>query len=263
MRQVYSDCFIDALENYKNQAKRHGYCPGMFAAWRHSKKSYGHIDGLQKQLLNLSDDVAAKEVLKNYFNSPATKFNNHSFALYFLDQLMAKDAEGNWDRFYPKQKQVKFYNGIVYRGTLQKPEDALKNGICALSRSPRVDDYACHTSMSIGVSTSKDKEVAKAYQTSVFPTGMSCYFEVGYLYEINYRGVGGIDIVETLKARGNLITSDGTQEVNIMGRISPNDIVGYWNKNGEFIENPNYDHKKGVSLVSAPLVERMKALGMN
>ncbi len=257
----YSQCFQDALLNYQNQSARSGYVFGWFSTFRHSRTLYPHIQTLQNDLDAAESEAEAMQILKAYFSSPRTKMNNHSFAMYLLDILSASYGHEGWEEFYPQGKQLVFYTGILYRGTLQHPDDALARGMTS-GASPNIEDYANDTNMHTGVSTSKVKEIAHKYQNLVIPTHRSAFLKRGFLYEINYRGAGGIDIIETLKARGDYLTANiasHKQEVNIIGKIVPEDIVGYWDENGEYHKNDKYDPARQPEMVDS-LPERLTAL---
>ena len=117
--------------------------------------------------------------------------------------------------------------------------------------SKKIEDYANDTSLGVGVSTSKDKKCAEAYSVSTFLTNKGAHYQHGWCYEINYRGIGGIDIEETLLKRNcKIIAAIASRkaEVNIIGKIEPEDIVGCWNKFDEYIPNPNYLPEKNSEL---------------
>ncbi len=238
----YSGHFEQALTLYCKQAKRPGYVFGLFSSIRHSKTLYPHIAKLQYNLNNCDSDAEAKKILISYFQSPQTKLNNHSFALYLLDLLCKTDRNETWEIYYPKEKRIKFYTGTLYRGTLQAPHDALANGIMRES-SENIEDYADDTNGHIGISTSKDFAVAKSYQTTILTGGGSAVVHKGYIYKIDYPEKGAIDIIETLRERGKNIMAaiaSHKNEVNIIGRIAPQDIVGYWDQQDKYHANPNY-----------------------
>lgn len=243
---TFLKCFDEAFEHYQRQSDRPGYLFGWLSSFRHSNILYPHIHTLQADLKNASDADQAKSLLQNYFKSPQTKLNNHSFAIYLLDVLSREYPDEGWDIYYPMEKSIVFYSGILYRGTLQTPDDALENGITS-GKSRSVEDYAHDTNMHTGVSTSKNKKCAGAYQDTVLQTPTGAYRLKGYLYEIDYRGIGGIDIIETLKKRGRNITAaiaSHKEEVNVIGTVKPEDIVGYWDQSGKYIANPGYDQNR-------------------
>ena len=65
------------------------------------------IERLQKYL-NVTDDKVAEITLHKYFVSKETKFNNHSFAMYLLDQLITRYPEGGWNDYPAKNKDKSF-----------------------------------------------------------------------------------------------------------------------------------------------------------
>lgn len=271
---IYSQAFSKAFRHYSEQTYRAGYPKGLFNSFRHSKKLYPELEELQKKLVSHDFDPASqKEILQIYFAAQKTKFNNYSFNLYFLDFLVKKDPEGGWEQFYPDNKKIVFYNGLVYRGmriTRKELFEFFEQGFNEQSSSKKIDDYVHDTSMSLGVSTSKDKDVAEGYATSVISRGIresgQLIFRSGYLLKINYRGEGGIDILPTLNARHKLFCSwlgSTKKEVNVIGHIAGRDIIGAWyvgdkGLSKDFIPNPNYDPNYEID--NTPQPKRLKRL---
>ena len=90
----------------------------------------------------------------------------------------------------------------------------------------------------------------------------SAYYQIGNLYKINYRGIGGIDIIPTHQLRENQIRvacATPKQEVNIVGKVRKEDIVGCWDKNNIFQPNPNYN-KEDVSSNEPVFPKKLKRL---
>lgn len=293
----YLECFTTAFNNYsqkdENSASteegwfhsffndstkaRPGYQFGWFSWLRHSKTLYPHILQLKQNLNSVTEDDAAKEILHAYFRSTLTKFNNHSFALYLLDAILMAYPEERmiWEQYYPPGKELVFYNGELYRGMrIQRwqLDEIFENGLDARESSKSIDDYAGDTTMGLGISTSKSRSVAEGYATAVVSRGIREAGQMiiidGYLLKINYRGMGGIDILPTLKARGediNAFLGASKKEVNIVGRIKPSDIEGAWyvgrkNISHEFIANPNYQAVNADDHVDVVLPERLRLL---
>lgn len=257
----YITNYNQAFTNYSAQSERHGYPMGFFSFIRHrdcaNKKA--HIVSLEKNL-NV-DDISAKSSLERFFSDPDTTFNNHSFSLYLLDELSKSYPDENWERFYPVVKKAVYYTGQLYRGSLQIPIDAFINGMKG-SSSDKIEDYTNDTNFDVGVSTSKKIEVAKSYTITTMQTMKGAHYAYGYLYEINYRGIGGVDIIETLKARGNDLSAEVAShkaEVNIIDSISPKDIEGCWDRNDIFFPNPKYktDRKKKENVSEPERRERL------
>jgi len=244
----YNEVFEEALSHYTKEVKRPGYLNGWFTGIRHSRTLYPHIKKLQADLSNPNQD--SKTVLESYFKDPKTKFNNHSFSLYLIDALEEHVPDEYWGRFYPKHKQVIFYSGTVYRGTMQAPRSAFNNGITAHT-TPRLEDYVYDTSMGTGVSTSTDKSVAQGYSVKVHGGKEAPQVSYGWTYKINYRNLGGVDIIQSHKARNNrailaITRCEEKREINVIGKIEPQDIVGCWNHAGKWIENKNYQENRKV-----------------
>lgn len=254
----YLNAFNKALRHYQNQKERAGYQSGFFSWIRHrnckSTDSNIPIQQLKDQLTQ-HDDATAKKMIISFLTSSKTKLNNHSFGTYLIDLLSIKFPDEHWDDYYPNDKKLTLYNGTVYRGMRVSKVELSRffhKGFTALKNSNKIDDYVCDTSMSLGVSTSKDDEVAEGYATAVISRGIresgQMIFLDGYLLEINYRGDGGIDLLPTLNQRKQYISSflgSPKKEVNIVGKISPKDIKGAWfvNREGrskEYIENTKY-----------------------
>ena len=247
----YLDIYHIALRNYIDKKVRPGYTSGIFTKMRHDGKKYPHIEKLELKLQSTDNPL---DVLEEYFKSPETKLNNHSFAMYLLDALEANFPRENWGRFYPPGKQVIFYQGLLYRGTMQPPASVFKTGMRCL-KSESIDDYATPITSSVGVSTSKSIKIAQEYASTgtsgpkaeFAAVGMGATTSVGWVYLINYRGIGGVDIVETLNARKSrmgffLTRAAELAEVNVIGDIKPEDIVGYID--GQTLhKNPNYQSK--------------------
>jgi hypothetical protein len=254
----YLNAFNKALRQYQKQKERPGYKPGLLSWIRHrnctSSNPNLHIQGLKNHLIE-HDDSTAEETIKLFLTSPKTQLNNHSFGTYLIDVLSKKYPDENWEDYYPNDKKLILYNGMVYRGmriSNIELHNFFNKGLTALKNSDKIDDYVCDTSMSLGVSTSKDDKVAEMYATSVISRGIrecgQMIFLSGYLLEIDYRGDGGIDLLPTLTKRGQYISSflgSPKKEVNIVGRISPKDIKGAWfvdrkGRSKDFIKNEKY-----------------------
>lgn len=258
----YLDIYFNALDNYISQKRRPGYAPGLFTHLRHSFYEYPALIDFRKIL----QKAKSKEEQKNTITAFLTnlnvegKINNHSFTAYLIDELVRSDPESNWEKLYPKP--IVFYQGILYRGTLQKPEDAFANGMTS-SVSKKIEAYCNDTNCSTGVSTSTEKSIAQKYKTSVFQTAYGAHYEHGYLYKINYRGHGGVDIIETLKARGQncrAAIAAHKQEVNIVGTVKPEDIVGCWGPDDKWIPNPVYSEKTTINPAPNSLMEHLADL---
>lgn len=254
----YTEIIKSAAEKYKNLAPRPGYPTTCFTAWRHSHRGDNkRVEALFKAIDNLSDaEAEAEAYIKEYFSVEQKKifnhFHNHSFNTYLVDELIASFPDAGWEIYEPKP--LEFYQGELYRGTLQQPDDAFKNGM-RTDFSDSIEDYAQTTSYSVGVSTSKSVTTAGSYQNFVQGCEARARIVSGYLYKINYRDSDGIDIVATCEKRNSSVgyQTKYKAEVNIIGAISSEDIVGAGRiVDGRFqltIPNPNYQEDKQVALI--------------
>lgn len=254
----YSTIYQQALTNYKKQQSRAGYTPGLFTSWRHSCVEYPELITLKNRIESAGDPQTAKAIIIEYLSKLQLqkKINNHSFASYFLDQLTMNDNANKWEQFYPNDKKLVFYNGTLYRGMrIDKKtlEDIFTNGIKARETSYNIDDYVSDASLSLGISTSKDMSVAKYYATGISARGFKecgkVFLVNGYVFEIDYQGMGGIDIIPTLEARKHslrLALAKTKQEVNIIEDIPASSIKGAYavspkkDSSSIFYPNPNY-----------------------
>lgn len=258
--QAYVDAFDRAFERYKSQENRPGFSFGFFTRFRHKCVMYPHIQALRDELdaSNTARDAIA--ALNNYFNHAKTKFNHHSFASYLQEELVKAFPRDQWENADPCP--VVFYQStpgnketLLYRASRQSKEHAFEHGMTEGKHSDDLADYVAGSTYSKGVSTSKLYESAYQYGVNEFiiptPNGV-IYREFSgvYVYVINYRGLGGVDIDESLSQYRGLVTklnqfeASGKQEVNVIGRVDPEDIVGAFElgrrAKGVFHHNPNY-----------------------
>lgn len=242
MLNKYEAHFAKALAKYQEQAKRPGYMPGLFTSWRHSFAKYPAISILEQKIKG-QDDSLVKVEISNFLKplKDKGKINNHSFAAYLLDLLIAEFPEEEWKSFLPKP--IVFYQGQLYRGTAEPHDKVFKDGMEG-SSSPNVEDYCNSVNFGVGVSTSKSKEIASEYQQSNYVSERRYYIAPkGFLYKIHYRGSFGIDIDATAAQRREPILIS-KKEVNIIGRIEPADIYGCWDKNDKWIDNPYFNAER-------------------
>lgn len=229
MQNRYLDVFQRARQYYLAQTPRLGYPNGWFTWFRHGLSKHPYLENLHSELSSERDDARAQEIIKTHFREHP-QFHNHSFNTYFLDELLRAFPLEDWQRFHPRP--IVFYRGKLYRGSQLTPDVVFKNGFIEENSSLCLDDYVQVCNGSVGVSTTKLESVARAYalppitinklnDPSANITG------VGYVYEIDYRGCEGIDVTATNIKRNNMIVGD-KQEVNIVGRILPQDIVCAW-----------------------------------
>ncbi len=262
----YLNIFNLALDAYQNQDKRPGYKPGWFSSLRHSFSLYPQIKQLQDALTAEENDGKAKLLVDAHFKSKKTSFNNHSFSRYFLDALETTYPDENWRALDPQP--LIFYHPAndarLYRGTALPPHEAFKTGITDASPAEKIEHYAATSNLSTGVSTTKQRHIATSYAASLWlhPTAKGMIFKATgpvYVYEIHYRDGLGIDILETTKARkSNFIRktdANSKEEVNIAGKIAPEDIVGAWEilpGSEKRIENPHYNAEKKAPTLTTP-----------
>lgn len=261
----YLDIFNLALEAYKSQNQRPGYIAGWLSSWRHSFSLYPHIEKLQKALTAEENDIEAMVILATYFQDQKTTFHNHSFGRYLLDALEIACRDENWQAYDPQP--LIFYqpteDARLYRGTTLPPQTAFKNGLIDATPKNKIEHYAATSNLSTGISTTKQYKIAESYASSawIFPTAKGIVFRAhapAYIYEINYRDGLGVDILETTNMRqSNFIEKKDAgckEEVNIAGKIAPEDIIGAWEilpKSKKRIENPYYQpNKKPLTLTT-------------
>lgn len=258
--QAYVDAFDRAFERYKSQENRPGFSFGLFTRFRHKCAMYPHIQALREELNACQTAADAITVLNNYFNNPKTKYNHHSFANYLQEELVKAFPNGQWKKV--DSCPVAFFQSVpgnnkklLYRATRQPKEHAFVHGMAEGKHSEDLADYVAGSTYSKGVSTSKSYEGAYQYGVNEFivvtPKG-AIYREFSgvYIYVIDYRGLGGVDIDESLSLYKGLgvklekFEASGKQEVNVIGRIDPEDIVGAYelgrHAQGVFHRNPNY-----------------------
>jgi hypothetical protein len=269
----YSEIYQLALQGYTNQAaERPGYKKTWFSWLRHSYKPYPHIEKLKEDLTAAADDAAAKLILAAYFKDSKTKFKHHSFSRFLLDQLQMQFRSEQWEAHDPTP--IVFYrhdkDQRLYRGTEQNPQDAFKNGMLDQAPKDKINPYLKTSSFNVGISTTKDYKIAEGYamQAWLTPTAKGMIFRASkpvYIYEIDYRDGNGIDIMATTLARqaNSIERFDASQkdEVNILQKILPEDIVGVWEvtvKEKHFIKNSAYQAIKHTPDASVP--ERLEQL---
>ncbi len=253
-------CYVKALESYCKQKSREGCLPTFFTKFRHAFKEYPALYKLRKALETEKNIVTSLTLVANHFVSKTSTFNNHSFNNYFLDELKNSFKQVDWDCFTPKA--VKKYTGLLYRGDTRPPSLIFDTGFTERQSSNFDSDYQKYNNETIGISTSKDIDVAINYAINskdamlkrILRGQTQTLTPIGsYVYVMNYQGNNGFDILKTGQARGINFSSVfhrdrssalGNKEVNIKGPIVPELILGAFElKNeGSFLwnENPNY-----------------------
>lgn len=263
MPNPYLETFKRAQLSYTNREKRDGYTRTWLSYFRHFFGMTKDDVDFFTQLSQVDDKDTAKKLIEDYFTLNAKSFNNHSFGSYFLDFLQKEFPDENWKRFDPKP--IIYYQGTLYRGDSRPYDKIFEEGFIEPKSSESLDDYVKGATGCIGVSTTKSFGIAHAFalppvtSRRMEDTGF-VYSHNGFVYEIDYSGTDGIDVVNTWKARGGLTFtawfSQELQEVNVKGRIAREDIVCVHqvSRDGESerIPNPNYrkkEHKETKEVV--------------
>jgi hypothetical protein len=227
--KYYNSCETAAI-NYANQVHRPGYKPGWFTWLRHrNTKNNPDVEKFKQSLKACENDAKAKEFIESYFKT--TKFHNHSFSTYLLDELLKSFPDEKWQDYHPKP--IVFFKGIVYRGSPMSPDMVFSTGFKDRSPSENLDDYVSDMNGSVGVSTSTSFKMAHDYALPrINPkddfTEAQPY---GYIYKINCRSQTAIDLEKTHLKRGNNIRaqlSHGKKEINVVGNIASHDIMMAW-----------------------------------
>jgi CRISPR/Cas system Type II protein with McrA/HNH and RuvC-like nuclease domain len=253
-------CYEKALENYCKVKPRKGCLVTFFTRFRHSFKEYPALYKLRKALEQESDSVSALTLVINHLIAKSATFNNHSFNNYFMDELKSSVSfqHIDWDCFTPKA--VKYYAGLLYRGDTRPPSVIFNAGFSEKRSSNFDSDYLKYYTGTLGISTSKDIDVAIDYaicSRNAMQKPAKLAQGVSYIYVIDYQGQDGFDILKTARARCHVYFSRffhkkldraqslRNQEVNIKGFVDPKYISGVfeWRDNGSlrWRENPVYD----------------------
>ena len=145
-------------------------------------------------------------------------------------------------------RAVKRFEGVVYRGMSRPPKTIFIQGLSEKETSAAYEDYLKTATGSVGVSTSKCFKTAMKYTQNHRRTG-----DERYVYQIHYRGRGGFDVFETIKARGLQVAglfgyqrrhAQEKAEVNIRGCVPSADIVGAYRVGEQstlqWLGNPQY-----------------------
>lgn len=267
MPKKYIDIYREAEHRYLNKGKRSGYVRTLFSPLRHRGLNRGAVE-LGRQLESSSEGGVCVTYIKNFLTSKHP-INNHSFASYLLDVLREEYPNDGWNLFDPKR--VAFYQGTLYHGTSVGHQIIFKTGLKPANYDQRIDSYTSSSSGGIGISTSKDFNVAKHYSmptstvdplspVSVTGTPGGRY---SYVYEIDYHGVEAFDIDQTRNLRNP--TSNNMvkliSEVNVRRSIPAYCIKGCYmfdrhhlTEHGQYVENKKYNesaarqYKEGSNL---------------
>lgn len=251
-KNKYVSLFRSVLTKYLSpEQNTRGYALTPLSRWRHSFQDDETLTKILRELSHLDED-SAKVYIQNYLTS-ATK-NNHSFACYFIDELVKSDGDNAelWYSFDPKP--IVFYDCLenttpyLYRGMRLTKSEALglyKNGIpCNLAD---LSILASTHTWSFGISTSKSYESTFAYAAPIITdleSSRALMHGEGWIFEINAQLLNKtamIDISFTSAKRsqkewerkeyvawfastiGSVLCSQD-KEVNVIDAIPPNAI---------------------------------------
>jgi hypothetical protein len=231
MPNKYLDSINIASENYGKQEERPGYKRGWLSWLRHfNAKNNPVVKKLKDSVEACEQDSQAKEIIEAHFKE--NQFNNHSFSIYLLDELLKNFPTENWAQYQPKP--VVFFQGTVFRGTQIPPEIVFKHGFSDRNPSKNLDNYISDFNGSVGVSTTKELAIAKSYALPRLRKSDMDYSDAepyGYIYKITCRSNTAIDLEATHIKRNNLLgakLSKGKAEVNIVGNIKACDVMMAW-----------------------------------
>lgn len=263
----YIELYKIALEKYIAQAERTHYSLmnkkdkpiytfGLFSWFRHSRIEYPTLNLLRQQLeVDESEKQSfAVEAIKEHFRK--TKWNNHSFNNYLLDEIRKNVNDETWDEHWKAfdMNPIVYYQGLLFRGCGIAPEIAFAEGLGESNTSLSIDDYIASRNGSIGVSTSKSFDVAYCYALPQphLQNAYEPWWPSSYVYVLDYQQDGGIDLEETFKARGKNIAAslaNNKEEINIIKSVSPEDIVSafYVDREDKIIWHANPGYKRSLN----------------
>ncbi len=261
---ISPDIFQHSLEAYRNHITRPGYKQGWFSFLRH-RGNHKSLKQLQKDILASPDQL--ETLIKDHLLKRKKAANNHSFVMYLLDELKNAYPEQDWSQFDPKP--LVMGNGLLYRGTASSPTHVFRNGFLDYNPSEKIDDYLADMNGSVGISTTRDFSIAHTYALPRIQlhcgdiTNNNDIHLQSYIYKINYRGLSGIDIEGTAKARSKRFSAwcaQSKKEINIIGKIETADIEGAWkvfrdNREKVWIPNPHYKLERTPDLDKEPIVK--------
>ena len=272
--QQKGNAYKIALQKYLAQAERTHYSLrnkeeeriytfGFFSWLRHSQTEYPALIRLHEQLeKDTSDDqLPAIRAIKEHFGK--TKWHNHSFNNYLLDEIRSAANDETWSdvlRLYDKNPIV-YYRGILFRGCGTPCSFAFTQGLVEPNTAISLEAYIDHASGSIGLSTSKEFEVAYGYALPQvhLQNDYEPWWHSSYVYVIDYQGDYGIDLEATFKARQQGFAANfahNKAEINIIKKVSPDDIVGafYVDREDKVVWHPNPQYKRGLNFVAYDLL---------
>lgn len=225
MKDEIISAVLLAIEYHRSRKQRTGYS---------QQKIDSRIEPLTqrlnfiKQLKMSQSDLEAFNILTDRLTNPQLSWDTYSLNSYLIDELQnASKLKGSrlqnidWNCFTPNA--LKTFQGAVYRGTSSEPEKVFHHGFQDYNPSTKIEDYLNPRNLAIGVSTSRSFPVAESYTRVISRIGKR-----RFVYTIIYLGEGGIDIIETAKARAvNLKSLQNAElcravkkdEINIIGFI--------------------------------------------
>ncbi|MBV8801419.1 MAG: hypothetical protein JO131_00360, partial [Gammaproteobacteria bacterium] len=171
MPKTYTQICTEAEKKWKFSEKRSGYTRTFLSNLRH----YGFLGFFdsKKRIVNkqaqevlallqtLTDETAKKHIILAFLNQNKSKLNNHSFGCYLIDILRQEYPNDGWEKYEPKP--VIHFQGELFHGTYIQPKTIFSQGLISNNHSSNIEDYIVTTSGSIGISTSKNMDVAKKY----------------------------------------------------------------------------------------------------
>ncbi len=243
-----------AIERYRKKMLRPGYPQTIHDLQHHPFNAEEQLDLFMAEIQASRNDLEAFNILTDRLTDIHADWSPYGFNSYLIDSLKAisrqsesKIAPIDWDCFTPSA--VKLFEGVVYRGTSSEPNKVFKQGFTDYNPSHDVSDYLKPKNLDVGVSTSRSFKVAEKYTRVSSRQGKR-----RFVYTIIYRGIGGVDIIETAKAKGLLLRdltnpqltrALGKDEINIIEKIAPEQIycVTEFLPNGteKTTYNPNYN----------------------
>lgn len=257
---------VDRTHHTQMSAPNHRiYTNGILTYFRHSNNEYDELKTLRALLEadNSDEQVNAKTAVIRHFENKKHRWNNHSFNNYLLDEIKKSVSDIEWKETWNRfDTQPIIYNkGVLFRGTGAKPAHVFKHGMVESNDSRSIDDYIKDMNGAIGVSTSKSFSVAMGYALPNIDPRKEWvdFWHESYIYVLDYQGTRGIDLELTFRARGRNIAAyfsgltTGKAEVNVIGNIEPEHVVGafYVNREGviRWQANPGFGEERARELL--------------
>ena len=225
MKKELISAVILATEYHRTKKIRSGYPKlNIDSQTEPLEQSLKLIELLEKS----QSDLDAFNLLTDRLTDPSLPWTDYSLNSYLIDELQnaskfkSSKLQGiDWNCFTPNA--LKTFKGGVYRGTSSEPEKVFNQGFQDYHPSSQIDDYLNPRNLNTGVSTSRSFSVAESYTRVISRMGKR-----RFVYTIIYLGEGGVDIIETAKARAmdlkslkntELTRAVNKDEINIIGLI--------------------------------------------